>query len=165
MVDLFGVIPVTWPEVDAWCLSVAGLPPESPRRQYYIERWNIPEKIQAAKADGSFWKILDKARADHPGRCIECIAAVIRNAEPATTSSASLRNPRVPVIETPCAPDPGVSAGRGSEQPALDQPTGGRPTNLRGKAVEGGQPRRWLLPRSREQITPPRQPHPHEKRP
>lgn len=59
MTDLFGEIPVYWPEIDAWCLAVAGLPPESPRRAYYIERWDVPAKIRAAKAAGTFEATLE----------------------------------------------------------------------------------------------------------
>ena len=56
--DLFGEIPVTWPDVDAWCWAVAGLPPHSWRRRYYIEHWNVPEKIRAAKLSGAFHRII-----------------------------------------------------------------------------------------------------------
>jgi hypothetical protein len=58
--DLFGEIPVTWDEVDAWCLAVAGLPPDSWRRRYYLAHWNVPEKIRAAKAAGTFEHIINR---------------------------------------------------------------------------------------------------------
>jgi hypothetical protein len=58
MLDLFGEIPVTWPEVDAWCLAVAGLPPDSWRRTYYLVYWNVIDKIKAAKRAGIYDKII-----------------------------------------------------------------------------------------------------------
>ena len=56
--DLFGEIPVTWDDVDAWCLAVAGLEPGSWRRPYYIQYWNVPEKIRQAKIAGTFETIV-----------------------------------------------------------------------------------------------------------
>ena len=56
--DLFGEIPVTWAEVDAWCLAVAGLAPDSWRRRYYLEHWDVVGKIQRAKTAGTFEKIV-----------------------------------------------------------------------------------------------------------
>lgn len=53
-VDLFGEIPVTWPEVEAWVLATVGLSPQSPRFRYYVTWWNVPEKIRAAKREG-YW--------------------------------------------------------------------------------------------------------------
>jgi len=59
--DLFGEkFPVTWPEVDAWCLAVAGLAPDSWRRPYYIKYWNVVGKIQQAKETGTLEKILNR---------------------------------------------------------------------------------------------------------
>jgi hypothetical protein len=55
--DLFGQIPVTWPEVDAWCTAVAGLAPASWRRPYYIQHWDVVGKIQRAKLAGTFDQI------------------------------------------------------------------------------------------------------------
>jgi hypothetical protein len=57
--DLFGEIPVTWADVDAWCLAVAGLDADSWRRSYYIRHWNVVEKIRQAKALGAFDAIVD----------------------------------------------------------------------------------------------------------
>jgi hypothetical protein len=44
--------------VDAWCLAVAGLPPDSWRRKYYVTYWNVVGKIQQAKAAGTFDQIV-----------------------------------------------------------------------------------------------------------
>ena len=57
--DLFGEIPVTWDEVDAWCLAVAKLQPDSWRRPYYIQYWRVIEKIQQAKAANTFRTIIE----------------------------------------------------------------------------------------------------------
>lgn len=52
--DLFGEVPVTQPEIDAWVRVIAKLEPGTPRAAYYIKGWNVPEKIRAAKIRGSF---------------------------------------------------------------------------------------------------------------
>ena len=50
--DLFGEIAVSRADLELWITIVARLPPESPRRAAYARAWNVPEKIQAAKAAG-----------------------------------------------------------------------------------------------------------------
>jgi len=57
--DLFGEIPVTWPEVWSWVEAVAGLERTSWRARYYVEHWNVPAKIRAAKAAGTFDRIVE----------------------------------------------------------------------------------------------------------
>lgn len=52
--DLFGEVPVSWDEADKWCLAVAGLKPDSWRCPYYIQYWNVVEKIRRAKIAGTF---------------------------------------------------------------------------------------------------------------
>jgi hypothetical protein len=47
--DLFGEIPVTWDEVWDWVETVAGIDRRSWRACYYIEWWNVPDKIRAEK--------------------------------------------------------------------------------------------------------------------
>lgn len=163
--DLFGEIPVTWPEVFTWCKAVAGIELDSWRLPYYIEYWNVPGKVAAAKKDGSFWKIHEEDREDHFRRCIERVTASRRNTEPATTRRDGLRDPGVLVIEPPCAPPPGMSAGRGSQQAAFDQSARSSPANGRRKAVERRQPGSWNLPRRREKLRPPRQPEPDKNSP
>ena len=59
--DLFGEIPVTWADVDAWCLAVAGLGPDSWRRRYYLAHWDVIAKIRRAKATGTFETIIEDA--------------------------------------------------------------------------------------------------------
>lgn len=46
--DLFGEIPVTWPEVWAWVAAI-GFDPHSWRGRYYAQHWNVAEKIRAEK--------------------------------------------------------------------------------------------------------------------
>lgn len=52
--DLFGEIPVTWSELEAWCVAVAGIAASSPRFSWYVENWNVAEKVRAAKLAGTF---------------------------------------------------------------------------------------------------------------
>lgn len=52
--DLFDQVAVTWPEVYAWVEAVAGIPHDSPRVAAYIELWNVPGKVAAAKLAGTF---------------------------------------------------------------------------------------------------------------
>ena len=52
--DLFGEIPVTWPEVYAWVWVIAGIAPDSWRWSYYFNYWRVLEKVRAAKAAGVF---------------------------------------------------------------------------------------------------------------
>lgn len=63
MRDLFGEIPVTWPEVWDWLENVAGIARESWRARYYLENWDVPAKIRAAKAAGTFEAALAEPRA------------------------------------------------------------------------------------------------------
>lgn len=50
VLDLFGEIPITWPEVAAWTLAVAGIAADSWRWGYYVRGWNVPEKIRQARS-------------------------------------------------------------------------------------------------------------------
>lgn len=54
-VDLFGQVPVTWPEIYAWCREVAGLEPDNPRTLAYIRQWNVPAKVADAKRAAPTW--------------------------------------------------------------------------------------------------------------
>lgn len=47
--DLFGEVPVTWPEVEAWVKQTVGLEPGSPRYEWYVRGWNVPDKVREAK--------------------------------------------------------------------------------------------------------------------
>src|SRR5687768_486195 len=59
--DLFGEIPVTWDEVYQWVFAVARIPADSWRARYYIEHWNIPDKIREAKLAGTFDAIVSRS--------------------------------------------------------------------------------------------------------
>lgn len=52
VLDLFGQVRVTWPEVVAWCEIVAGIPSDSPRLAHYIRGYDVPGKIARAKLEG-----------------------------------------------------------------------------------------------------------------
>lgn len=49
MRDLFGVIPVSWPEIWQWVEDTTGIPRSNWRAAYYAEHWNVAEKIRAEK--------------------------------------------------------------------------------------------------------------------
>lgn len=59
--DLFGEIPVTHDEVYMWVAAVAPrwLQPES-AYQRYVRSWDVPAKIRAAKAAGTFHQTIEK---------------------------------------------------------------------------------------------------------
>lgn len=50
--DLFGDVPVTWPEVHAWLAAVPRIPPDSPRAAWYLQAYDVVGKIKAAKLAG-----------------------------------------------------------------------------------------------------------------
>lgn len=51
--DLFDGVRVTWPEVAAWVQAIAPHVMSSQWRfAYYVENWNVPTKIRAAKLAG-----------------------------------------------------------------------------------------------------------------
>jgi hypothetical protein len=62
-VDLFGCIPVLWSDVLAWCQAVARIAPDSPRLAAYVRAWDVPGKIARAKAEGTFWSLIEAASA------------------------------------------------------------------------------------------------------
>ena len=61
--DLFGEIPVTWDEVHTWCEKVAGM--TGWRRDWYIQHWNIIEKVRRAKASGTFYETIAEINSPH----------------------------------------------------------------------------------------------------
>lgn len=66
--DLFGEIPVLEFEVDAWCVAVAGLAPDSPRRPHYITAWGVHDKIREAKENGTLEAVLAGSHPTQSGR-------------------------------------------------------------------------------------------------
>lgn len=55
--DLFGQIPITYQDVDAWLLAVPRLCPSSPRAAWYVKAYSVADKIAAAKIAGTFEQI------------------------------------------------------------------------------------------------------------
>lgn len=58
--DLFGEVPVSWPEVAAWLEAVPRIPPDSPRAAHYVRAYDVPGKIARAKIDGTFEAIVNR---------------------------------------------------------------------------------------------------------
>lgn len=48
-------------EIIRWVYSVAKMPADSPRFAYYVSRWRVPEKIEAAREAGILTEILEKS--------------------------------------------------------------------------------------------------------
>lgn len=63
--DLFGEIPVTWDDIWNWVEVIAGIPRNSWRASWYVEAWNVPDKIRAAKRAGE-WPLENAAIAPGP---------------------------------------------------------------------------------------------------
>lgn len=52
--DLFGEVPITRADIDAWLLCVPRINPDSPRAAWYIRAYNVADKITCAKLSGEF---------------------------------------------------------------------------------------------------------------
>ena len=65
LLDLFGEIPVSLPEVEIWIDVVPGLlrTHSAWRRENYARCWDVPAKIRAAKASG-YWSTIEAAKRD-----------------------------------------------------------------------------------------------------
>lgn len=61
VLDLFGQVPVTRQDIDAWLESVPRIAPDSPRAAWYIQAYNVPGKIAAAKLNGEFEHLTHRA--------------------------------------------------------------------------------------------------------
>lgn len=64
--DLFGEVPVSYEDVDAWLRAVPRIEPDSPRAAWYIKQWNVVEKIKAAKLRGDFDAITRRGDGESP---------------------------------------------------------------------------------------------------
>jgi len=64
--DLFGEVPVTWPEVEDWLLAVPQIDPSSRRAEYYVRNWSVPDKIRRAKLAGTFESIVNREAPPSP---------------------------------------------------------------------------------------------------
>lgn len=63
MLDLFGQVIVSYDDLTDWVCAVApGFSLNEYRRQYYIEHWNVAEKVTRAKLAGTFDATIENAR-------------------------------------------------------------------------------------------------------
>lgn len=58
--DLFGQVPVTWADVEAWLIAVPRIPPDSPRAAHYVKGYDVPGKIAQAKIAGIFDALVNR---------------------------------------------------------------------------------------------------------
>lgn len=52
--DLFGEVPVTTLDIEAWLRAVPRIDPSSRHAADYVKSWGVVEKIKAAKLAGTF---------------------------------------------------------------------------------------------------------------
>lgn len=78
--DLFGSVPVSLEDVELWLYLVPKIPRTSPiRREYYLQHYDVVNKIQRAKLSGDFYLMLDSAAsAEAPSRLAAVLAACSR---------------------------------------------------------------------------------------
>ncbi len=67
--DLFGMMPVTMDDVEAWLLAVPGIDPGSPRAAWYTRAYDVPGKIERAKLAGLFDEIVTREPPRLSGGC------------------------------------------------------------------------------------------------
>lgn len=64
MLDLFGQVVVTHDDLAQWVSALApGFANNPQRRAWYIERWNVADKVARAKLAGTFDATIENARA------------------------------------------------------------------------------------------------------
>jgi hypothetical protein len=64
MLDLFGEVVVTYEDLEEWVSALApGFAGNDQRIAYYIRYWNVADKVRVAKQNGTFYLILENARA------------------------------------------------------------------------------------------------------
>lgn len=64
MLDLFGDVVVTHDDLCLWVSALApGFAGNTQRMAYYIERWNVADKVRRAKLSGTFETTIENARA------------------------------------------------------------------------------------------------------
>lgn len=73
--DLFGEVPITLADVLAWMLAVPEIPPTSRRFGPYVRVYQVLEKIQAAKLEGTFDEIVAAPARPPPYRLAAAIDA------------------------------------------------------------------------------------------
>jgi hypothetical protein len=64
MLDLFGEVAVTYDDLELWVSALApGFSLNAQRTAYYIEHWNVADKVRRAKLAGTFESTIENARA------------------------------------------------------------------------------------------------------
>jgi len=64
MLDLFGGVQVTYDDLHAWVRAISPAFCSSERSlAFYIDRWNVADKVARAKLEGSFDSIIENARS------------------------------------------------------------------------------------------------------
>lgn len=82
-------------EVLQWCLVVARIPPDSPRLSYYVSRWNVPAKIEAARASNTLADILKDCPAIDLRHIPAALAAI------AESDTYNRKAPRPKILQEP----------------------------------------------------------------
>lgn len=55
--DLFGEVPVTAADLNTWCDHLNKHWPTEWRRDWYIENWNVADKVRQSKLSGEFFRL------------------------------------------------------------------------------------------------------------
>lgn len=58
---MFDQHPVSDDDIRAWLRAVPKLDPDSPRAAHYVASYDVTGKIEAAKAAGTFWRLVGAA--------------------------------------------------------------------------------------------------------
>ncbi len=66
MQDLFGEVPVTWPEIWDWIEAVPKINRHSWRAPYYAEHWHVADKVRNAKINGTYHATISNAWSENP---------------------------------------------------------------------------------------------------
>lgn len=67
VIDLFGEVVVTVPDVHAWLRCVAGIDPDCWRAPEYVRGWRVVDKIRRAKLAGVFDELTRHSRIYYAG--------------------------------------------------------------------------------------------------
>lgn len=64
--DLFGEVPVTTHDIDAWLRAIPRIEPGTRRAAQYVEDWAVVDKIRAAKLRGDFHQLTAQPEGPSP---------------------------------------------------------------------------------------------------
>lgn len=56
-VDLFGEVPVTLDDIELWLRAIPRMDPTTRRAAYYVQAYNVADKIRRAKLEGWFYTL------------------------------------------------------------------------------------------------------------